>query len=289
MFKIAILGVENSHADAFAEFIKGGLYPDVEIFGVYSDEKDALDNFAAKYGVKAMTDYAELVGKVDGIMITARHGKIHYLYAEPYMKTGIPMFIDKPITVSVEDAENLVASAKKYGVRLCGGSTCGFVEEVKEMREIMRNGSIGKCIGGSVIAPLCYSEQYGGFFFYAQHLVQILINVFGTGVEDVYAVKDKYHTYTVMFRYKNFIVSGNFAGLDYSKMYYFDVTAYGSEKVESRNFDIEKNDFHHEMTDMLDLLNGKPQKQTFEEFIYPVYLLNAIEKSAKINGWVKVK
>ena len=289
MYKIALLGIENSHADAFVEFVNSGFYPDIEIVGAYSDEKEALDNFTEKYNVKAMSSYDELVGKVDGIMITARHGKNHFLYAKPYMQSGIPMFIDKPITCSVEDAEQMVKMAKENGVRFCGGSTCGFVKEVNDMQKIVSEEKNGRCIGGSIIVPLCFRDQYGGFFFYAQHLVQVLINVFGGEVEEVYAVKGKNYNYTVMFKYKNFVISGNFADTDDTKMYYFHITAYGTKNAESTCFDVVKDDFHHEMKDMLDLLNGKDQKQSYEDFILPVYVMNSIIKSVETGNWVRVK
>ena len=80
----------------------------IEIIGVYSHDKDASLKLNDMFGVPVMESYDELVGKVDGIIITARHGDNHYKYAKPYMESGIPMFIDKPITVSKEDAISFV-------------------------------------------------------------------------------------------------------------------------------------------------------------------------------------
>ena len=42
MYKVAILGCENSHADSFLNFIiKEKKFPDVEVVGVYTDEEEA--------------------------------------------------------------------------------------------------------------------------------------------------------------------------------------------------------------------------------------------------------
>ena len=41
MYKIAILGCENSHAKNFLNLIKEGLYPEIEVIGVYSNEPEA--------------------------------------------------------------------------------------------------------------------------------------------------------------------------------------------------------------------------------------------------------
>ena len=105
MKKIAILGCENSHADNFLKFIKNREeFADVEVIGVYSDDLPAAEKLHEKFGVTVMNDYADAVGKIDGLVITARHGDNHYKYANPYIESGVPMFIDKPITVKEDEA-----------------------------------------------------------------------------------------------------------------------------------------------------------------------------------------
>ena len=50
MYKVAILGCENSHADSFLSLIKDGLYPDLEVVGVYSHEEEPPKKLQEKYG-----------------------------------------------------------------------------------------------------------------------------------------------------------------------------------------------------------------------------------------------
>ena len=86
MKKIVILGCENSHADIFLGFIKNDMkFSDIEVSGVYSDEKSAAEALSEKYGVKVMNAYDEAVGEIDGVIVTARHGNNHYKYAAPYI------------------------------------------------------------------------------------------------------------------------------------------------------------------------------------------------------------
>ena len=55
MYKIAILGCENSHADSYLDFIvKDKIYTDIEVLGIYSDEEDANKRLSEKYGVPVM-------------------------------------------------------------------------------------------------------------------------------------------------------------------------------------------------------------------------------------------
>ena len=112
MFKVAILGCENSHADAFLNLIYNTEdYRDVEVVGVYSNEPEAVKKLNEQFGTPIMADFADAVGQVDGVMITARHGDNHYKYAKPYMDAGIPMFIinghDPDILYRLLDGEHV--------------------------------------------------------------------------------------------------------------------------------------------------------------------------------------
>ena len=114
MYKIAILGCENTHANSFLRQIyQKGRHTDIEVIGIYSDEGEPCRKLHETFGVPVMERYDELVGKVDGIMVTARHGDKHYKYAKPYLASGIPMFIDKPVTVSGEEAVALLRFPKR--------------------------------------------------------------------------------------------------------------------------------------------------------------------------------
>ena len=75
--KIAILGCENSHANNFLDYINANIeYKEsLEIVGVYSNDPEAAKALSEKYGVKVLESYSDAVGLVDGVIITARHGK----------------------------------------------------------------------------------------------------------------------------------------------------------------------------------------------------------------------
>ena len=75
MYKIAILGCENSHADFFLDYIiNQKAVDDIEIIGIYSDEKDAALRLQEQFNVYVAENYDEFVGKIDGLIITPGHG-----------------------------------------------------------------------------------------------------------------------------------------------------------------------------------------------------------------------
>ena len=274
MYKIAILGCENSHANNFLRLISEGKYPEIEVIGIYSNEPEAVKKLNEQFGTPIMADFADAVGQVDGVMITARHGDNHYKYAKPYMDAGIPMFIDKPITCSEEEAVAFMREARDRGIRLCGGSTCAALAETLTLAEVVRTEALGKVRGGAVVSPFQPNSPYGGFTFYAQHLIEIMTTIFGEGVQDVLAARRE-GALTFTARYENFSVQATYL----EGVGYYSASVYGAKAVQNEILKFTPESFTHEMNDMLDLLHGEPMKKSYESFIYPVFVMNALMRA----------
>ena len=283
MFKIAIIGCENSHANGFLNQLKNGRYPDVTVVGVYSDEEEPCKKLHDEFGVSIMKSYDELVGQVDGIMVTARHGANHYKYAKPYLASGIPMFIDKPITCNGEEAVEFMREAKKNGVRLCGGSSCKYLPGVTTLAHEIKAGVYGTIRGGNVCAPLAMTSVHGGFYFYSQHLVQMMTTMFGSDVEEVTAIACDNEAAFVA-KYKDFPITGSYT----SEGWYYHAVVYGGKGLKADKFAFTSYPGDCELDDMYALLTGAPMKETYDEFIRPVFILDALAASMKSGKTEKV-
>ena len=283
MYKIAILGCENSHANHFLELIRQGEYPDIEVAGIYSNEPEAAKKLHDTYGVPILDHYADMVGNVDGIMITARHGHNHYKYANPYMDDGIPMFIDKPITCLESDAEEFMDEAERKGVRLCGGSTCAGYPNTVKLAAAVRDKAVGEIRGGTLVCPFYFDSPYGGFYFYAQHLVEIMTTIFGVEAERVFACRGT-DELTFVAQYDGFSVTGKY--LEGGK--YYSASVYGSESMMCEELTGYGDSFKNEMNDMLSLLRGEGMKKSRKDFVKPVYIMNAILRSLDSGKWETV-
>lgn len=283
MYKLALLGVENSHAKSFLQLIQKGLYPEITVIGVYSCEPEASQKLHDEFGVEIMESFDSLVGQVDGIMVTARHGDLHYTYAKPYLASGIPMFIDKPITCKEEEAVAFMQEAQKYGVRLCGGSTCANLPETLELAKAVADGVCDELRGGAVVAPNYPTSPYGGFYFYGQHLIDIATRIFGEGILRVQA-EQQAGSLNVTLAYENFSVQGAYIASGSS----FYAAVYGKKGVCHKELFFGTDSFQSEMDDMLALLQGKEMKKSYESFILPVFVLNAIERSLESGKWEEI-
>lgn len=284
MYKVAILGCENSHAGNFLKaVVKEKIVTDVEFVGVYSYDAEAAQKLSDEYGVAVAESYDDFVGKVDGIIITARHGDNHYKYAKPYMECGIPMFIDKPITCTEEDAKAFMLDLQKHNVPVCGGSVCVLDDYVQELKQAVAEKKYGEIFGGYLRAPVIMGSPYGGFFFYSQHLAQVMMEIFGCYPESVRAWQ-KGNIVHCDVHYADYDV--DLAYVPNSGVYYASISCndavVGGQYTFSDGFQKEFMGFH-------DLLEGKPQKQTYEDFFAPVYVLNAIHRSLQSGEVERVK
>lgn len=286
MFKVAFLGVENSHANSFLTFIqKNNEYPDIEVAGIYSYDAEVMKKLSEEFSVPTMENYDSLVGQVDGIVVTARHGSNHYKYAKPYIESGIPMFIDKPITSDVAEAKEFMAECQKHNVRVTGGSMLKHAEEVKEAKALVDEAKTDEkfsVIGGLVCAPIIINSEYDGFWFYSQHLVETLGSVFGYGVKKVMATQND-NKVSVVFRYDNFDIFGNYT--QGANVYHVDVIRYTG--LESKKINL-NGASKMEFEEFYQLLKGAEMTTTYNDFIKPVYIIDAIIKSMETGNFVEV-
>ena len=273
MFKIAILGCENSHAENFLQIIRDEKYEDVEVVGVYSCFPGEGEKLQEKYGVPVAESYDAFVGKIDGLVITARHGDNHYKYAKPYLDSGIPMFIDKPITITEEEACAFLQEVKEREIPLCGGSILKHASGVQALKDEILSEKHGAVLGGFVRSPIDLESEHGGFYFYSQHLVQIMGELFGYYPNSVRMYRNG-GTLTCTVRYDGYDVTCVYT--DKSYVYYAAVNF--SDSVEGDIFGLEGAS-SREFRDFHDLLLGKPQTQSYEDIFAPVFIMNAMERA----------
>ena len=282
--RLAILGTENSHAFAFAKFIRTDPdFADMELVGVYGYDNAANERLVqCGYVNYVASDPHEFIGKVDGVLVTARHGDHHYEYAKPYIQCGAHAFIDKPFTVRLDYALDLVETAEKSGSLLCGGSCLKFLKELAPIREFAAQ---NKPVGGYVGAPVNMVNDYAGFFFYSQHLLEMMLTVFGFDVKRVtaYCPDESKNRVSVLFDYGDFDVTAQ-----YTSSYGYTITVYGDKSCQSAYTHDLGDCFKQELLEYKHMVLRGVRPHAYEDLVKPVILLNAIQNSYRSHKTVEV-
>ncbi len=105
--KTAVIGVGylgKFHADKYASL------DSCELVAVVDADAEVAKTIADKHGIEALTDYKSLLGKVDAVSI-ASPTTLHHDIARDFIENGAHVLIEKPITVTVDEADNLIELA----------------------------------------------------------------------------------------------------------------------------------------------------------------------------------
>jgi len=291
MFRIGIIGTENSHAMAFSRNINlpdpviGDIpYSDVRVVGVYGPDIESARIIKAETGADFIAkSVEEFHGKVDAMMITSRKGSVHSEYAMPFIEKGMPLFIDKPFTSDVTEAEKLILAAQKSGSKLCGGSSCRRAYDVLMLQNSVRNlRASGDIISASMNFAADPDSEYDGFYFYASHLVEMALTVFGHDVRSIICV-EKDGSRLCIWRYDDIDVSLHFTKDNYNS----SAVIYAKSGNIMRNIDMSLV-YQHEVAQFVHMLRTGEMLEPYENLVLPVRMIAAVEESAVKRTEVRV-
>ncbi|UTA46732.1 Gfo/Idh/MocA family oxidoreductase [Simiduia sp. 21SJ11W-1] len=108
----AVIGVGylgKFHAQKYASL------PNSNLVAVVDANPENSQAISREHGCEALTDYRELFGRVDAVSIAAPT-VYHYQIAKDCLEHGIHVLIEKPITVTVAEADELIELARARGL-----------------------------------------------------------------------------------------------------------------------------------------------------------------------------
>lgn len=283
--KVAILGTENSHAWLFSSKLlnKNGekFFPELDLIGVYGDEntpdgklgnEKVAEGSACPHFAKHYNDY---VDEADAVMITARDGANHLKYAREYLKKGIPVWLDKPVVGSVRDAMELAELTQRYGSPVCGGSSLIYTEEMIRAADFVKQHK-DSVLGGHIMSNIKMDSVYGGFWFYGQHLVQMVTAVFGTDVKTVTATRIG-DSVRIVYHYDRYDVTA-FGGTGFGVAVYCN-----SEQCSAESITLGSDFYMPELMDFYHMSQTGKGVENIREFLAPVFIIDATIRSFEEN------
>ncbi|NNN48630.1 Gfo/Idh/MocA family oxidoreductase [Vibrio sp. 2-2(8)] len=121
-----------------------------------------------------VTDYVDMIGHVDAVIIARDDFENHRIMAEPFLKAGLPVMIDKPLTLDCEELDWFMSFYDKGLLFSCSGLR--FCQELDSVRENLDEFGKVTLVKASVINDW---EKYG------VHMLDATLGVWDEDVDTV--------------------------------------------------------------------------------------------------------
>ena len=191
--RVGIIGTDTSHATAFTKILNDSTAQDhvagARVVAAYQggspdieESRSRVEKYAAelrdKWQVKIVATIPELCGQVDALMLNSIDGRVHLAQAREALACRKPMFIDKPLASTLEDAREIARLAKEAGVPWFSSSSLRF-GGVASLRTPDLEGAMTWGPG-----PL-EEHHHLDLNWYAIHPIEMLYTLMGQGCEEV--------------------------------------------------------------------------------------------------------
>ena len=180
---IGIIGAENSHTTVVGRILNvEKSVRGARVTHVWGETR-AFAKTAAEAGhiptiVKAPR---EMLGKVDGVMVDHRDGKHHLPAVRPFVKAGVPVFVDKPMCRSVAEAKRFLKLRAECKAPVTTMSSIALQPWTKQLKRELKR--LGKLRTVHIHGPGDYRSKYGGIWFYGIHQTELMVELLGTGAQ----------------------------------------------------------------------------------------------------------
>lgn len=193
LLKIGMIGLDTSHVVAFAKLLNDeqnayhvpggkvvaafpGGSPDfaLSINRVEGYTKQMQEDF----GVKIVDSLEALAEESDAILLESVDGRVHLEQFQRIVSYGKPVFIDKPLAVSSEHANEIFRLAAEHNVPVMSTSSLRYSEA---LAEVLADDSKGGIIAADTYGPMAIEESQKGYFWYGIHSVEMLFKIMGAG------------------------------------------------------------------------------------------------------------
>lgn len=139
--KVGVIGVGHLgsiHAKIYKQI------PGCTLVGVCDSDPVRLKEVSASLRVPGYTDITQLFGKIDAASV-AVPTRLHHKISEELLKHNVHLLVEKPFTVNLEEADQLIELAKKQGLILQVGHIERFNSAFTATQKIIKNPKFIEC------------------------------------------------------------------------------------------------------------------------------------------------
>lgn len=288
--RIGVIGVDSSHLPEFARRInerheRGATRCHVSEF--WTDGRhDMPEADVAKWKLDALSHGArpapsleKMLDRVDAAMVLTVNGNRHLAHALPAIERGLPTYIDKPLTCSLDEALRIRQAVGEHGARCYSASSLRFAPEIAALDD----DKLGKLVAIDAFGPNELNESMPGLFFYGVHTIEMVDAIWGPGVEAVRAQSGDARD-LVDLRYRD----GRAAHLRLERqgVYAFGATVHGLRGVQS--FVVDFGPVYDRLIDgMVGFFEGGAAPASLDDLVENIAVMEAGNASMRSGGdWV---
>lgn len=132
--KVAVIGAGNmgkNHARIYSEM------NNVELIGVVDLNETIGREIAGKFNTNYFSDYKEILNSVDAVSIVVPT-KFHYSIAKEFLNSRVDVLIEKPITINLNEADEIISLADKNKLILQVGHVERFNPAIIELDKYIK-------------------------------------------------------------------------------------------------------------------------------------------------------
>ncbi|WP_135822880.1 Gfo/Idh/MocA family protein [Halostella litorea] len=126
--------------------------PRTELVAVCDIDEERATEVARDYGIDAYTDVDELLAAADLDWVhVCTSVQTHLPLARKAIEAGVPVLIEKPVTETIEEAEELAETARQHGVRVAVVHQHLYDPAMRKALAQIRDGDLGAVRGVDVV------------------------------------------------------------------------------------------------------------------------------------------
>lgn len=185
--RIGMIGLDSSHAEHFVRhFNLERDFGEARIEAVCGTDPERA-RYLAEVGRVPMVvnEPTALLGRVDAVIVGDRDGRLHRSHALPFLTAGLPVLIDKPLTVQVSDAVRLVDAAEQHHAPVTSFSALRWAAGLEMIRAAVKTTPPPHVLLAT--GPADVASPWGGLSYYGVHMVEAALEVVSGAIGDVTA------------------------------------------------------------------------------------------------------
>lgn len=157
------------------QYLERKKYPDdfisdAKVTHIWTQDEDISAHIAKASKIPfVVNSFEDMIGSIDAVLLARDDAENHYNYARSFLETGIPIYIDKPFALFLNDAEHLF-SLQKYPSQIFTCTALRFAHEFVLREEDRQH--IGRPLVIDAVTPNSWEK-------YSVHIIEPVLQIIG--------------------------------------------------------------------------------------------------------------